>query len=245
MDVFKRYETKYLVPIEMVGMIKKEFNNHNIKIDSYGKSTIQSLYFDTSNDLLVTRSLEHPLYKEKLRLRCYGKGKPDSKLFLEIKKKSLGVVYKRRIETNYNEVYDFINNYLDYETQIGHELNYFRDYYKNLRPKILIIYDREAYIDSSSDLRITFDYDIRYRDYDLKMSENFDGTKINSGYVLMEIKTSSSYPLWLCNFLSNNHIFKNSFSKYGYAYLDLLKNKEKGENLSWKTYSIQSLAMAM
>ena len=242
MNVFERYETKYLISKDKIFLIKKFLNDNNVFIDKYGLSTIQSLYFDTSNDLLALRSLEHPLYKEKLRLRCYGKADNSSKLFLEIKKKSLGIVYKRRIETNIRECNDFINYYLDYEGQIGSEINYFRNYYKSLRPKILLLYEREAFIDLNSDLRITFDYDIRYRDYDLELSSNLNGKKLVNDYVLMEIKTSYAYPLWLARFLSDNKIFKVSFSKYGYAYIERNKNIERNEVL-WRASLNQSLVM--
>ena len=243
MNVFERFETKYLISRDMALAMKKFLNTRNISVDKYGLSTIQSLYFDTFNDLLVLRSLEHTLYKEKLRLRCYGKANDSSKLYLEIKKKSLGIVYKRRIETNYKDYQDFINFYLYYDGQIGNELNYFRDYYKTLRPKILMLYEREAFVDPNSDLRITFDYDIRYRAYDLKPSSNINGKKLVGDYVLMEIKTAYSYPLWLARFLSDNKIYKTSFSKYGYAYLEQNRNVERNEVL-WKTSLSPSLVMA-
>ena len=45
-----------------------------------------------------TPSLGNPLYKEKIRLRSYGIAKSDSPVYMEIKKKSEGIVYKRRFE---------------------------------------------------------------------------------------------------------------------------------------------------
>lgn len=244
-DVFKRYETKYLISFKELKMIKKVLEEHNIKIDEYGKTSIQSLYYDTPYDLLVRRSIEKPEYKEKLRLRSYGRTSKNSCVFLEIKKKSQGIVYKRRIKTTTSEASNFIKGELDYKSQIGHELNYFRNEYDGLKPKCLIMYEREAYLDSSSDLRITFDYDIRYRVTDLDMSRPLDGKKIiKDGYVLMEIKTGYAYPLWLCRVLNDNKIFKNSFSKYGEAYIDLNKGYIGG-NLKWQSYLNPSLVMAM
>lgn len=244
-DVFKRYETKYLISIKHLELIKKVLEEHNIKIDEYGKTSIQSLYYDTPYDLLVRRSIEKPEYKEKLRLRCYGRASKNSDVFLEIKKKSEGIVYKRRIKTTAGEASEFINKKLDYKTQIGRELNYFRNNYEGLKAKCLIMYEREAYLDSKSDLRITFDYDIRYRVSDLDMSMPLDGKKIlKDGFILMEIKTGYAYPLWLCRILNDNKIFKNSFSKYGEAYKDL-NSTYIGGNLKWQNCLNPSLVMAM
>lgn len=68
-----------------------------MKEDEHGRSTICSLYLDTPDYLLIRRSMDHPVYKEKLRLRSYGVAKEDTTVFLELKKKYDSVVYKRRI----------------------------------------------------------------------------------------------------------------------------------------------------
>lgn len=245
-DVFKRYETKYLISKKQLELIKENLSKHNISIDEYNKTSILSLYYDTKDNILALRSIEKPEYKEKLRLRSYGLASKDSNLFLEIKKKYEGIVYKRRIKTNKLEVTSFINKTLNYDKQIGHELNFFRDYYKDLKPNILIIYEREAYLDSKSDLRITFDYDIRYRDYDLVLDKSLGGKKIlDDDLVLMEIKTGFAYPLWLCRLLNDNKIYKTSFSKYGEAFKKIHKNKVIGGQIKWQNCLNPSLQMAM
>ena len=68
---FKRYELKYMLTKEQYLIIKDELKNHMIE-DKHGHSTIQSLYFDTPDFLLIRRSIDKPMYKEKLRLRSYG-----------------------------------------------------------------------------------------------------------------------------------------------------------------------------
>lgn len=45
----------------------------------------------------------------------------------------------------------------------------------------------------------------------------------------MEIKSAVGLPLALVNFLSSNHLYKQSFSKYGEAYKEIIKNHEQGE----------------
>lgn len=96
-DIFQRYEKKYLLDEASCHHIRKRLEGH-MRVDQYGESTIRSLYFDTPDRRLIRASLDKPAYKEKLRLRGYGS--PDAKdtVFVELKKKYKGVVYKRRVD---------------------------------------------------------------------------------------------------------------------------------------------------
>lgn len=68
-----------------------------MKKDAYGAYTICNIYYDTGDWRLIRKSLEKTVYKEKLRIRSYGVPTGDDKVFVELKKKYDGVVYKRRI----------------------------------------------------------------------------------------------------------------------------------------------------
>ena len=219
-NVFHRLEFKYILNIEQYNAIIstiREIMNH----DEYGDKTIQSLYFDTPNYRLIRESIEKPYFKEKLRLRSYGLINKDSEVFLEMKRKSEKVVYKRRVKVTEDEAFDFISNKTDGDDdQISKELKYFRDYYQNLEPKILLLYDREAY--NLDRLRVTFDTNIRYRLNDLNLSTSLEGNLLDEGLIMMEVKTIHSIPLWLVKLLSDNHIYKTSYSKYGTAYKKII-----------------------
>lgn len=65
--------------------------------DAYGAYTICNIYYDTGDWRLIRKSLEKTVYKEKLRIRSYGVPTGDDKVFVELKKKYDGVVYKRRV----------------------------------------------------------------------------------------------------------------------------------------------------
>ena len=84
-SVMKRYELKYVLSEKQAERFKLLILNH-MKIDKYGLTTIGSIYFDTPNYTLLNRSIEKPLYKEKLRLRSYGLAKENTPVFLEIKR---------------------------------------------------------------------------------------------------------------------------------------------------------------
>ncbi|MDE7405846.1 MAG: polyphosphate polymerase domain-containing protein [Clostridiales bacterium] len=218
--VFKRYEYKYLLTAEQYFAVLNEIEKH-MAADKYGKSTIQSLYYDTDDYLLARRSLDKPKYKEKLRMRSYRQAKGDDEVFLELKKKYDGVVFKRRIQLTADDaehgLFDYVRAQND---QIAKEITYAIDLYKTLAPRILLLYDRTAYFDKNdSGLRVTFDTNIRYRTDRLTLCGGTDGKPVrNDGKILMEIKAGASIPLWLCRLVSSLGIRKTSFSKYGTAY---------------------------
>ena len=98
-DVFERIEVKYLLDDTQYKKLMKRLEGM-AEVDSYGKTSILNIYYDTPDFKLIERSLEKPVYKEKLRLRTYGTAQDDTNAFIEIKKKYKGVVYKRRITTS-------------------------------------------------------------------------------------------------------------------------------------------------
>lgn len=217
--VFKRYEYKYLIPYAKYEKIK-EFVASRLTEDEHGITTIQSLYLDNDFHLLIRTSMDKPIYKEKIRLRSYGLADESKDVFLELKKKYKGLVYKRRISVKEQEVVDFFtNNGRLKDGQIEEEIAYFKEYYQGLKPKMLLIYDREAYYDKESDLRVTFDHNIRYRVTDLNLHTNLNGVKlIEDDLVLMEIKSAVAIPFELARFLSENEVYRRPFSKYATAY---------------------------
>lgn len=225
---FRRREIKFLIT-EAEAKEVLEFMANRIVPDSYGKSTVKSLYFDTPTFRLIRRSLEKPIYKEKFRLRCYGDFNDKTKVFAEIKKKYKSVVYKRRIVLNEAEMLSFLENGpQNGNDPIEKEIDFFFKRYENLKPAMLVSCEREAYFAKGDDgLRFTFDRNIIYRDYDLSLrSERYGTPVMNEGQVLMEIKAEAALPLWVCKMLSKRKMYKQSFSKYGRAYMDtLLKAK--------------------
>lgn len=239
-EVFNRFEHKYLLDRDtyekVLPIIEERMNidSHNKDGHSYA---ISNIYYDTDDDFLIRNSLSKPAYKEKLRLRSYGTADMDSKVFLEIKKKYKGIVNKRRTVLTLKEAYEFtstgippeIKPYMNY--QVIKELEYFLKLYKPV-PKLSLSYDRMAFFDrENSDLRISFDMNIRSRRYNLGLEKGDYGTRLLSEDVyLMEIKTSLAKPLWLCEMLTEFNIKRQSFSKYGTEFKQMI-NAEKLQNV--------------
>lgn len=233
-NVFKRYELKYLLTREQKDIILNAMEAY-MEQDAFGRSTIRNIYYDTPSSLLIRNSLEKPVYKEKLRVRSYGTAKPDSTVFIELKKKYKSVVYKRRVSTTEAEAMNYLNKgkALPMQNQITEEIDYFCKFYENLAPAMFLTYEREAfYGKEDKELRITFDEKILWRTEDISLCSPVYGTPIlEDGYSLMEIKIAGAMPMWLAELLSENHIHKTPFSKYGNAYLQLQREaKEEKEN---------------
>lgn len=219
--VMKRYEMKFILTKDQLVAFKNALNGHMV-VDKYGKTSIASIYYDTPNYQLIRTSIEKPKFKEKIRLRSYGLAKANDTVYLELKRKAEGVVYKRRVKTDESNANHFLKHELDELdscNQIAKELLYFRNYYKVLEPKIMIIYDRTSYEELDGDIRLTIDESPRYRTYDLNLHTSMDGNLLlEPGSAILEIKVQQNMPLWLTNILSNNNIYKTSFSKVGTAY---------------------------
>lgn len=230
-NTFKRKEMKFLLNEEQYKRLMKEIEPY-MTADEYGVHTILNIYFDSDSNDVVMHSLSKPTYKEKLRLRAYGKSaQDDSEAFLEIKKKYRGVVYKRRLEMTYKQLYDYAANGItpdvkDKDKQVFGEIEYFIKRLQ-LKPKIVICYDRQAfYGKQDKEFRMTFDGNVRSRRTELDLRNGDSGTVLaDQPYRVMEVKVSTAVPLWLVKFLSENKIYTGSFSKYGNIYMNEVKNQ--------------------
>ena len=218
--VMQRYELKYLLNSQQAEALRRRIAGH-MEADQFGRTTIASLYYDTPDRRLVRASLEKPDYKEKLRARSYGPATQESPVFLELKRKAGGIVYKRRVRSTLGGVADFLAGAAapDADSQIGRELTAFRGSYRGLEPACLILYDRTAYFEPGGDLRLTIDENPRYRMTRPTLTD-FGGTQslLPPGGAVLELKVQGAMPLWLARTLSEERIYKTSFSKYGAAY---------------------------
>ena len=223
-SVMKRYELKYILNKNQLQYFQNEISKY-MKLDKYGLTSIASIYFDTPDFHLINKSIEKPRFKEKIRLRSYGLAYSDTLTFLEIKRKCDKIVYKRRISLLEKDAFSLIETKeANNKEQISRELESFLENYSILEPKYLIIYDRYAYYQDNSDLRITIDLNPRYRVNDLNLHTSLEGIPLlDESSAILEIKVQNSVPLWLTQILTKGKIFQTSFSKVGTAH-----KKEKG-----------------
>ncbi|MBQ6533271.1 MAG: polyphosphate polymerase domain-containing protein [Solobacterium sp.] len=218
-QVFARVEQKYGLS-EAQAAAFLELAGPCLKPDARPEYTLRNIYLDSPDDRMIIRSLDKPVYKEKLRLRAYGKPGMAGPLFLEMKKKSNGIVFKRRITLEADEIPDCLRGAgLKEKGQIGRELDYMFTKYRPV-PKAYIAYDRQAWSGTfNPDLRVTMDRRIRYRLDDLDInSKSPEELLAMDSEVILEIKFQDAYPLWLAEILNHLRLQKTSFSKYGRVY---------------------------
>ena len=245
--VFKRYEIKYVVTAEQKERILKAMEPY-MELDRYGMSTVRNLYFDTDDFVLARHSIAKPDFKEKLRVRSYSKADADSTVFVELKRKFDGVVYKRRIGLPEADAMRWMSGAEDRtiiaelkkeSPQVAAETSYFAGMYSGLKPVIYLSYDREAYrmkknpavSDGGSDFRVTFDSNILCREEDLSLRSDAYGTPIlEEGKYL----------------LSDERIYKTSFSKYGTAYCSFMEKSpcERSHEIAAAGYRGYAAAIA-
>lgn len=232
--VFKRYELKYLLTREQQGRILAAMEGRMTPYE-HGKSTVRSIYYDTESYLLIRRSREcSGVYKEKLRLRSYDRAAPTSPVFVELKKKYEHIVYKRRLELPEREAASWLGGgAAPKNTQIAGEISYFLSFYGSLRPAVLLSCEREAFYGKDDPgFRVTFDSRILCRQQELTLdSEVYGEALLPSEYVLMELKCAGGIPFWMARTLSEERIYRTSFSKYGRAYETLIYPRLCAQNL--------------
>lgn len=234
---FKRYEYKYRLSAQQYVRLL-EVMKTTMQLDEFGRNTINNIYFDTPDFLLIRRSLEKPTYKEKLRVRWYGAREEKTPIYIELKKKYKGIVYKRRIKRNWKETKGYFKYHEPLPTkdqeQITRELDYFMDFYATLRPALFLGYEREAYFGlENKDFRMTFDFNIRCTEGEVLHQKNNNGTRvIPQDEVLLEVKTGEGLPQWLLHFFADEEVYRSSFSKYGTAYTKIILPKILGGNSS-------------
>lgn len=253
-EVFQRIEKKYVVDDgqrRRLQAVQGEF----MALDDYGRTAVVSVYLDTPERSLIERSLEKPLYKEKLRLRAYGEeagralveafrpgaaplyAVPAVPVFMELKKKFKGVVYKRRVGLSlpaarawaegapYEDAvrtWPLADAFLQEESlkprslQIARELQAALNRYSPLTPSAAIAVQREAWapLEPESEVRITYDGAMAFLD----LRDAHARWRSLSDRFVMEIKNAGPYPFWLIRSLNEAGAYPSSFSKYGFAY---------------------------
>lgn len=240
-EVFNRCEKKYLLKKEQFEELSDRLCAYMVP-DAYNGAAafypICNLYYDTPDHRLIRNSIEKPVYKEKLRLRSYGRPETADEVFVEIKKKYHGIVNKRRTAMRLEDAYAYLERDIKppgsktfrINQQVLEEIEYFKSFYP-LEPKVYLSYERRAYFEQEDgDFRVTFDRNIITRRSDLKLESGSYGERLLPADVyLMEIKINRAVPVWFAQMISALKIYPVSFSKYGTEYQKYLSENGKGE----------------
>ncbi len=217
---FARIEKKYMVTDKQYRAMCTALAGY-VEPDEFGAYTICNIYYDTPDYALIRASLDKPVYKEKLRLRSYGVPDDSSRVFVELKKKFDGVVYKRRVTMPLAQARNYLSRTIQPagNEQIRQEIDWFLQFHQP-QPAVFLAYDRVAYTcPAQPDLRLTFDSKLRWREQALDLAAGDYGEFLTPpGTRILEFKVSGAMPLWLSAILDQLEIYPSSFSKYGTYY---------------------------
>lgn len=216
-----RSEWKYLLNNHDLSLLKERISKV-LELDSHtpvtGRYLIHSLYFDNyRNDSLYANEAGLAI-KYKWRIRYYGDDL--TYIVLERKEKLDGGGRKSSCKLTIDEYNSIVSgNILDivYDTKKYLLKELAVDMLKNgYHPEIIIDYERIAYVEEISNVRITFDMKISASNELDKFLVN-DYTKfyiMPSNMNLLEVKFDHILPSYIKNILELNKMNQTSFSKY-------------------------------
>ena len=229
--VLMRTEKKYLLDEKILNGILGSVAPYMHR-GEYGAETVSSIYYDNDDYELIQKSVEKPVFKEKFRIRTYGLPSGNDTVFAEIKRKYDGQVYKRRVAAPMERMKQFLEKGtpLEDSIQIQNEILWMIKRY-GLKPKVWIASDRTEYVSNDdSQLRITFDRNLRFRKDHLDLGYSLEGTPFGTdGLVVMEIKSALGLPRWLLDAIEKNGAKPGSFSKIGRCFEEeIFTENERG-----------------
>jgi len=227
MELFNRFELKYILPWQEAEKFKQQIIEHTIKDPHTGKSghyQINSLYYDSCDYKCFWEKVEGLKIRRKVRVRAYAENKNTDDVFLEIKQRTNRTIQKRRIFCSKEFILPLLCGVKEdswgetiKKNQVLNEVKFLYHWY-HLEPKAVISYQREAFQGMYNDrLRITFDTNLRYR-----MHFNLDPTfpaeqdlyLIHPELVVLEIKFNEKIPIWLTRMIQFCDFQTNRISKY-------------------------------
>ena len=215
----KRHELKYLLN-KSDHLILEGKLDCLLKRDSYSLEkpyVITSIYFDDFFNKALYQKLDGDSYRYKFRIRYYN----NDLTFFKLEKKSKidQITSKQSVILTYDEVDNILNN--EYKFLLQRDESLCTEFYIELskgllKPKVIVEYERMAFVHPISDLRITFDTHIRssfstdnYLQRDVVFTENIEGNNI-----VLEVKSNGDIPSYLKSILQLPNSAQTSVSKY-------------------------------
>jgi hypothetical protein len=220
-----RYELKYRIRESKARAVAQYVQSY-IHPDKYALKqpglaySISSLYFDSNNLHLCKETIHQRKNRFKLRIRCYDDN-PESPCFVEIKRRLNSVIMKDRARIQREMLKGIVNFHVPDELYSKDKkiLSQFYFYLVSLRarPIVLVRYMRQAFEgDSSNRVRITFDRQLSFKAANrIEVTHNGSGWKlVPMDFVILEIKFTGRYPIWLSDMIKIFDLKQTAMSKY-------------------------------
>jgi len=214
-----RHEKKYTISWNEFQVINGKIK-HLLKRDPHCPEDgyeVKSLYFDNPYDYALGQKVDGEELRHKYRIRVYN----NNFDWLKLEKKS-----KHNIMTNKESVYLSKEEAMDLvagevEAIKDHENDFLKGFYYKIkhekyRPKVVVKYQRIAYVYPVSNLRLTFDFNIRKSKVTKKFFSTDNGylEAYKTGDVVMEVKFDQVLPTFLRSAIQSPHVMTGASSKY-------------------------------
>ena len=214
-----RHEVKHIITpgddLILTSRLRKLFV-HDKNADSPGVYRVSSLYFDTPNDTALRQKLDGVNCREKFRLRCYN-GNPDF-IRLEKKSKQGSLGHKRSAPVTRKQVERLLAGDVEVLLESGDPLLgelYRKMRFQLLTPKTIVTYDREAFLYTPGNVRITIDRSLRtgLNSLDFLNPEMFHAP-VSDGMSVLEVKFDEFLPEIVKMAVQTPHTRAGAYSKY-------------------------------
>jgi hypothetical protein len=215
-----RHELKYFINHNDLKILSEILGN-TLQLDPHSGENrdywIRSLYFDTIDNLDFYDKMSGTLKRKKIRLRIYDVNQQQVKL--EIKNKVSDYIHKDIALISREDALELIRGnrevLLEHRHPVLQRVYYFmqRNFY---RPCTMVEYEREAYISSLQDIRLTFDKNIRSEgtQFDLFGTHVPVTPVFDESTVVLEVKFNRFLPDWIKGILKNFKSERYAISKY-------------------------------
>ena len=224
----QRYEFKYFLRKNIANEIINHANKFMI-LDRFAdagiekKYLVRSIYFEDDFNTNFEEKINGYRIRKKFRLRFYNEDLDKGPIFLETKGRNLERTYKIRAKLSHSDL-DVIkqgkslsNLLLKYPKSIPVKDFVFESCKKNLKPKILIDYERQPFVNKHGlYFRLTFDQNLSCKklNNNLKNSLLNNSIKCKAGFTILEVKFERSIPLWFHRIIQSYNLRRNSISKF-------------------------------
>lgn len=200
----------YLIPLIKTVMRKDE----NAKTSDYN---IRSLYFDDYYRSALNDKEDGILVRKKYRIRMYNTD--ASTIKLECKFKRDNYIYKESVDLSKAEFQMLVNGEIEFLLKKDNQLaqEFYVDYRSRiLRPKVVVDYEREAYVEILGNVRVTFDKNIRATlpsiDFFDKDAPSYHVLEPNT--MILEIKFTGILPEKIRQLFRIKDLTQQAYSKF-------------------------------
>lgn len=215
-----RAEDKYLCTAQELTVLQSRIDTV-LRPDSNQANdegySIVSVYFDDIFDTHLYDTVDGNNFRDKYRIRIYNNSYDIIKL--EVKSKKYNRIMKKSVNITFDQMQKLLHgNCIEDSKSLDDPATLFNIAInqRNLSPKVIVAYERKAYIFDAGNIRVTFDRNIRSSN----QIELFGNTRLSydnlrqENNAVLEIKYDEFMPNFILQVLELGNMRQTSYSKY-------------------------------